>query len=229
MVPFYQKVRSVVAHILRHDMVLFLTPHSLIFELCLPAVRTRLLPLILTCVIEFSALRMIAGGSDRLCRLLGRQHQQLLIGFIPLIAALSGEISTQASTLTVRAVTYGHLSSRNVKDWMLAESKVAVLILLGMGATLATVAFLFTSGSSVAFALAVGIVQFISAASAGCSGSMAPLLLSYLFKKNAPQLGGFIERAVPDVIASFLTTGFSYLFLSVIVSPVTDPSNACSA
>ena len=186
-----------------------------------------MLPLIVTCIIELSALRMIAGGSDRLCYLLGRQNQQLLIGFVPLIAALSGEISTQASTLTLRAVSYGQLSPQNVKIYMLEESKVAVLLGLGLGITLATLAFLSARSNSLSFALAVGMVQCTSAVLAGCIGSLAPLLLCFLFKHHSRHLGGCIERAIPDVITAFLTTGFLYLFLFILVSPHSDPTDSC--
>lgn len=191
--------------------------------------QTRLLPLMLTCGIELLALRMITGGSDRLCHLLGRQQQQLLIGFLPVIAALSGEVSTQASALTARAVSHGHLSSRNVKSWFVEESKVAGLVGLGMGATLAMIASSVTSGNSLVFALTVGIVQCISASCAGCVGSVSPLLLSFLLKKYSKHVSGLIERSVPDVIAASLTTGLSYALLSLVVSPSVDPADAFSS
>ena len=183
--------------------------------------------MIVTCVIELSALQMIAGGSDRLCHVLGRQNQQLLIGFIPLIAALSGEISTQASTLTIRAVSYGQLSPQNVKIYMSEELKVAVLLGLGLGITLATLAFLSASRNRLSFALAVGMVQCTSAVLASCMGSLAPLLLCFLFKQHSRHLGGCIERAIPDVITAFFTTGILYFFLSIIVSPHSDPTDGC--
>ena len=181
----------------------------------------------MTCTVELPALTMIAGGSDRLCRVLGRQNEQLLIAFIPLIAALSGEISTEASTLTLRAVSYGQLSVRNLKTYLLEESKVATLSGLGLGISLACLAYLFASDKNVPIALAVGIIQCTSAMCAGCTGSVAPLVLCYLFKQKARHLSGCIERAVTDAIAAFLTTGVLYLFLSFLATPNTNASDGC--
>jgi hypothetical protein len=54
------------------------------------AISDRCLPLIITIVIEIPVLLMISGGSGRLCALIGRSRYQLLMAFLPLSSAISG-------------------------------------------------------------------------------------------------------------------------------------------
>jgi len=197
------------------------------------ALQTRILPLMLTCIIEIPVLKMMSGGSDRLCALLGRHNQQLLVGFIPLIAAVSGTLSSQASSLTSRAISYGHVSTSSAfQGWLLSECKVAAVVGAVGGVVIGALAFTCTASAemskNVAFALTVGILQFISSTCAGWTGTVAPVVTCSLFQKNARHMGGFLERSVQDVVATFLTTSLAYLLLLLLVAPVTE-SGECVA
>jgi len=191
------------------------------------ALQTRLVPLAGTILIEFWALRMTVGGSKRLCHVLGQQDQQLfLIGFLPLIAAVSGEVGTQASKLTVRAVCTGQLTSRTIKNWMLEECKLACLLGAGAFAALAVLAFSFTH--RMALSLAVGLVQGLNAAFAEILGSALPLLLAFFLRAKAHHVSECIQRAMADGMAAALSAGLFFL-LSLAVSLPTDFANACPA
>lgn len=192
------------------------------------ALESRLLPLVLTCIIEVPALRMIIQDS-RLCSVVGKQHYQLLLGFIPLIAAISGNGSAQASLLTTKAICHGHVTSQSYWNWTQKECKVAGVVGLGMGVAVGFLAFSLTSGSAkenLAFAMAVGIAQWISLTLAGCTGSNFPVLMCLLFKENS--LATSVQRAFVDVISTLLTCVISYSVLQVFVSQV-DPVDACIA
>lgn len=192
----------------------------------------RLLPLIVTCLIEIPVMRMISGGSDRLCILLGQQNQQLLIGFIPLIAAVSGSIGSQARSLTTKAINYGHISASAYTTWVLEECKVSACLGAFMGAIVGGLAFSFASGSifkSIVFALVVAIAQTISAASAGCTGTIVPLLMHFVLKRHANIGSGLVEAALQDVFSTFITVSFCYYLLRLLVSPSSDPGDSCMA
>ena len=173
---------------------------------------------------------MMSGGSDRLCVLLGRDHQKLLIAFIPLIAGISGTLSSQASSLTTRAISHGHVTtSKTFRDWMVSEIKVAALVGFGLGVSIGILGLLCTSsdntGKNVAFALTIGSCQFISSCCAGFTGTIAPLFTYSLFRRSARHVGGFLERSAQDVVATFLTIIFSYVLLVSVVSPVNEGGN----
>lgn len=175
---------------------------------------------------------MISGGSDRLCALLGRHHQQLLIAFTPLIAAVSGNISSQARSLTVKAIDHGHISSSAFSSWVFEECKVSACLGLGLGATIGTMAFSVASGKAanrLVFGLVVAIAQLISAASAGLTGTVVPLVIVFLLKGNANGVAGFAEMAVQDIISAFSTATFSYYLLSIFISPSNDQDESCLA
>ncbi len=50
----------------------------------------RFLALLVTLIVEIPVLLMISGGSDNLCSLFGRKRYQLLMAFLPLSSAISG-------------------------------------------------------------------------------------------------------------------------------------------
>jgi hypothetical protein len=56
----------------------------------------RLFALTVTLLFEIPVLLMVSGGSDRLCYLIGRTKYQLLLGFLPLSSAISGNVGLQA-------------------------------------------------------------------------------------------------------------------------------------
>jgi hypothetical protein len=56
----------------------------------------RLFALAVTLLFEIPVLLMVSGGSDRLCYLIGRTKYQLLMGFLPLSSAISGNVGLQA-------------------------------------------------------------------------------------------------------------------------------------
>jgi len=52
----------------------------------------RFSALVVTLLVEIPTLFIISGGSDQLCQLIGRRRYQLLIAFLPLTSAISGNV-----------------------------------------------------------------------------------------------------------------------------------------
>jgi hypothetical protein len=88
----------------------------------------RLFALTVTLVFEIPVLLMVSGGSDRLCYLIGRTKYQLLLGFLPLSSAISGNVGLQASTLTTRAISHGQVRVENYKNWLFKEIGAATYL-----------------------------------------------------------------------------------------------------
>ena len=80
----------------------------------LAAVSNRFLPLFATIVVEIPVLLMISRGGDRLCTLIGRTRYQLLLGFLPLSGAISGNCGTYS--IFFLFVSYFDLASTRFSD-----------------------------------------------------------------------------------------------------------------
>jgi hypothetical protein len=172
----------------------------------------RLFALTVTLIFEIPVLFMVAGGSDRLCYMIGRTKYQLLVGFLPLSSAISGNVGLQSSTLTTRAISHGQVRVENYSSWLLKEIGAAFYLGIGMGGLLGVIAYV-ASGFSIAFGLTVMSAQFISILTAGCTGTFAPLIFTFIFEKDSGKWGGPLETAVQDIVGSFAMVVISYQIL----------------
>ena len=200
--------------------------HLTISALPLSAFPERQFALLVTLLPEIPVLVMITGGSDNLCRLIGRSRYHLLIGFLPLTSAISGNVGLQASTLTTRAISHSHVTSSQFMPWFWDEVGAAALLGLGMGLVLGSVAFVL-SGMDVAFAVTIFVAQFISIVTAGITGTFAPLLFSFFFRQDSGKWGGPLETAIQDIVGSFAMVVISYRILLLLGPHEIDPSDIC--
>ena len=182
--------------------------------------------LIITMLLEIPVLFMITGGSDQLCRLIGRSRYQLLIGFLPLTSAISGNVGLQASTLTTRAISHSHVTADEFMPWFWHEVGAAAFLGIGMGIILSSIAFVL-SHMDVAFAITIFTAQFISIVTAGITGTFAPLMFSFLFHRDSGKWGGPLETAIQDIVGSFAMVVISYRILLLIGPREVDPSDMC--
>ena len=101
----------------------------------------RIEALLLTIVFEIPVLLMIAGGSDRLCELVGRTKYQLLLAFLPISSSISGHCGIQASELASRAVAHLHVSKHNYIQWFFQELQVSIILGCMVGFIVGAMAF----------------------------------------------------------------------------------------
>jgi len=172
----------------------------------------RFLTLIVTLIIEVPVFLMISGGTDRLCSLIGHDRYQLLMAFLPLSSAISGNCGLQASNLAIRAISHLHVTKENYSTWLLHEILVAAVLGLGIGLLIAIIAY-FTSNSDLSFACTIGIANFISILSAGLTGTLSPLVFTFIFHRDASKWGGPLETAIQDNVATFVMVIISYHIL----------------
>lgn len=95
-----------------------------------------------------------------------------------------------------------------------------------MGGLLGAIAF-FASGYSFAFALTISIAQFISIVTAGCTGTFAPLIFTFIFERDSGKWGGPLETAVQDIVGSFAMVVISYKILEWFGPFAIDPEDTC--
>ena len=188
----------------------------------------RFLTLFVTLLVEIPVLLMISGGSDRLCFLVGRHRYQLLMGFLPLSTAISGNCGLQASTLTTRAISQHQVTVENFRAWFHIEVGAATLLGLVMGTILGTCAFVM-SDFDISFAMTIFIAQFISGVTAGFTGALAPLIVKSFFRRDSGKWEGPLATAIQDIVGTFTMVVLSYYILVAFGPHDIAPSDMCGA
>jgi len=84
----------------------------------------RAIALLVTLVIEIPVAIIVVSGSD-LCSLVGPERYALLMAFLPVTSAISGNVGLQCSSLTTRAVSHAQITPRNWWPWFRTELLVA--------------------------------------------------------------------------------------------------------
>ena len=59
------------------------------------------------------------------------------------------------------------------------------------------------------------IAQFVSILTAGLTGTLAPMLFSFVFRRDAGQWGGPLETAIQDIVGSFAIVVLSFHVLAL--------------
>jgi len=190
------------------------------------AMPERLMALSLTLLLETPVLFMISGGSDDLCHLIGRRRYHLLIGFLPLTSAISGNVGLQASTLTPRAISHAHVHSHAFRRWVTMEVGAALYLGFGMGVLLGSIAFI-ASEYDFAFGVTILVAQILSIVTAGLTGTLAPIMFSFVFQRDSGKWGGPLETAIQDVVGSFAMIVVSYHILKLLGPGPLDPFDIC--
>jgi magnesium transporter len=162
------------------------------------------------------------------CQLIGRRKYNLLIGLIPLTSAISGNVGLQASTLTTRAISHAHVTRLNYLSWLTNEVGSALYLGCAMGVTLGSIAFV-ASGYDISFAMTIFVAQVISIITAGITGTLAPLIFTFIFQRDSGKWSGPLETAVQDIVGSFAMMVISYHILLMFGNRNIDPSDTCSA
>ena len=194
--------------------------------LLLSAFPERQFALFVTLLFELPVLCMISGGSGQICALVGRSKYQLLMAFLPLTSAISGNVGLQASTLTTRAISHNHVTASSYMPWFLKEIGASFCLALCMGTLMGSLSF-YASGWDMAFALTIFVAQVISIVTAGCTGTIAPLLFSFIFRRDSGKWGGPLETAVQDIVGSFAMVVISYKILQLMGPLPVDPDDMC--
>jgi Mg/Co/Ni transporter MgtE len=96
-----------------------------------------------------------------------------------------------------------------------------------MGLLLGGIAFV-ASGMDFPFGITILLAQFISIVTAGCTGTFAPLLFSFIFRRDSGKWGGPLETAIQDIVGSFAMVIVSYHILKLLGPGPVSPDDVCS-
>jgi Mg/Co/Ni transporter MgtE len=170
---------------------------------------------------------MITGSSDVLCAHFGWRRYQLLLGFLPLTCAISGNIGLQAVDVTMRAISHNHVTSASYRSWFVQEVGVAAGLGLGMGTILGIIAYV-ASRQDFAFGITIFITQFFSSITAGITGTLGPLLCSFIVKRDCRKWSTLLITTIQDLFGCFVVVIASYYIFTVFTDGDVDASDSCT-
>lgn len=135
-----------------------------------------------------------------------------IVFFIPMVAALSGNISSQAAIITARGLSTGKLSE-NFVDYLssvIKELKVAVIVGLLISLIIGAISFLWVSNHTLG--MIVGVSMFFSITVAAITGSIIPYL-TFKLNKDPTLATGPITLTINDIIGISIYLGIATYFI----------------
>ncbi|OQR88971.1 magnesium transporter [Thraustotheca clavata] len=170
----------------------------------------RLFALLLTLLIELLVAFVISRFTNTL------QTYPLLMSFMPVISAVSGNVGLQSSSIITRALALGIVSVPQASRAILREIEAALILGLTLGCITGLIAGIWQEW--IVFGMIVGISQFLSILTAAFTGSAAPLIGKY-FQFDPATIAGPMETAIQDVVGNSLFLIFATSLLQYFTFP----------
>lgn len=139
----------------------------------------------------------------------------VLIGFIPVVMGMAGNIGSQTSTISVRGLATGRLVNDRgrIKTFFFQQLKVGVILGVICSILVASAAFAF--GRDPWIALAVGLSLFTTVQIASAIGVLIPIVASRIGFDPAVASGPLVTTA-NDVIGILVYFGMTTALLSAL-------------
>ena len=116
-----------------------------------------------------------------------------LVTFMPVIAAMGGNVGVQSSTIVVRGLATGRIDLSNLWKVVLRELKVGVLMALACGLTLTLMAYVWHAHLMLGAVL--GAAMFFAITVAAITGALVPVVLKKMNFDPAISSGPFVTTA----------------------------------
>ncbi len=133
---------------------------------------------------------------------------ELLVPFMPVIAAMAGNVGSQSATILIRGVALGKINHKDMLKVTFKEMRVGMIIGLVVGVLLGTVGYIFDK--SIVVGLVAGIAMFNSSTIAAFTGTFVPATLIKMNFDPAVASSPFISM-LNDILG--LTVYFSTAIL----------------
>jgi magnesium transporter len=121
----------------------------------------------------------------------------LLASFMPVISAISGNVGLQAAAIVVRGLDTGFVRMENWWTSLRRELTAAAMMAVGCGLVLGGIGAVWSG--KLEFGIVVGGALMCSMLTAGCMGTIVPMISKTLGFDPAATAGPF-ETAFQDVV-----------------------------
>ena len=167
------------------------------------------------------------GGSDSLCGIVGRGRYQLILGFLPLICAISGTAAMQSREVTIQSIAGSNATSAIIPAWFVTEIATTARHSIVMGIALGFVAYI-VSGLDIVFGITILVVQLASILCAALTGTIVPLLCNTsLIKQQAGQWSLLFVTAFQDIVGSLASIRLSYCIIVLLSAKKAEFGDTC--
>ena len=136
-----------------------------------------------------------------------------LVTFMPVIAAMGGNIGVQSSTIVVRGLATGRIDLTNLWRVVARELKVGTLMALACGFTLSLMAYLWRG--HVMLGVVLGVAMFFAITVAAMTGTLVPVVLKKLNIDPAISSGPFVTTA-NDITGLVIYLGLATYLLNTL-------------
>lgn len=208
---------------------------SILINICINVVSSsdkfvvipkRHVALLLTLVLEIPVFLMIMGGSTSLCNAVGRGRYQLILSFLPLICAISGNAALQSRDVAMLTVECNSTPGESQK-WFTKEITKSACHGIVVGIALGFVAYI-ASGMDIIFGVTILLVQLSSILSASLTGTLLPLLCWSIFKHETKEWSALFLTACQDVFGTFASIVLSHYIIMQLSAKDVDPADTCT-
>jgi magnesium transporter len=170
--------------------------------------RLRMPWLITTCLAEVGVSAIVRGFESTLAQAVA------LASFMPLIAAMGGNVGAQSSTLCVRGLATGHIQPSQWKKMAGRELRAGIYMGLGYGVAVGLAAAVIYGGRfGAAFPVVVGIGVLFSMTVASTMGAVEPFVLHH-FKMDPAVAVGPLVSTMTDLLSVTAYLSLAALALS---------------
>jgi Divalent cation transporter len=216
---------SEVSSTLSFEMLYFVFPNIISFWEIL-AFHERHAPILSIIALEMPVLMLINDGSNTVCNIIGLRRYHLLLGFLPVTCAISGNAGLQSLTLTTEALLRNRVTSVTYTSWLMQEVAVTACLSIGTGTALGLIAYC-VSGWDFEFAMAILVAQIFSITMAGVIGTLTPVLCGIICKRDTVKWSGVFVTTFQDLVASFATVTILYHTVVLFSTSDADPGDRC--
>jgi len=171
------------------------------------ALKSRLPWLLITMVGGMLSGQVLKTFSDQLNTVVA------LAFFIPLLIGMGGNVGTQSSTVTVRGIATGQISTGTVLRTVLRESMVGISLGTVMGTLVAIAAFLWQG--SIKIGLVVGLTMLANMFTAATMGTAVPIVLKKIGVDPATASAPFITTTI-DIIGLIIYATLATILLEIL-------------
>jgi Mg/Co/Ni transporter MgtE len=130
--------------------------------------------------------------------------------------------------LASRAISHLHVTKENYLKWLFTEIKVAAILGIGIGSFIGLIAFI-ASGRDFLLGFVIFIANFVCVLVSGFTGTLAPLVFTFIFHQDAGKWGSLIGTAFQDIVSAFAMVIFSFHILEMLGPGTVDDHDACGA
>jgi len=139
-----------------------------------------------------------------------------IIFFLPLVAAISGNISSQSAIITARGLITGKIAENamDVFMYILREMRVAFILAIFVSFVVGFISFLWLTNHIIG--IIVGLALFVNMVFASFLGGILPVILKYL-KKDPSFATGPIVLTINDIFGILIYLSIATYFIEKLV------------